>query len=474
MALVGDQVARLESYPLYHSSLGDDAIDLAEYAGLSLYPWQQGVLRHSLGEKPDGQWAAPDVGLIVPRQNGKGAIIEARELAGLFLLKEQLIIHTAHLFPTAKEGFSRVARLIRETPELAEKVNIKAGNGDVGIYTNDGKQALRFLARSGGGGRGFSADCLIMDEAYNVSLEMVDALAPTMGAMPNPQIWWTSSAGFAFSDQLRAIRNRGMSGDDPYLAYFEWSVDEENFDPSDPREWARANPSLGYRMKEDFFRRRWEESKEENVAGFSREHLGVWDMSSTNAAILDSDWQGCLDRDSEIDGDRITVAIDVNMERRASVVVAGHSLDGRVQAEVVRNDEGTDWILDTVRALMAEWDVLGVSLDSSGPAGGLLADFTEANIDVRALGNRGACQASINMLEKIIDRTFVHIGQPILSQAAGVGMKKHVGDLWRFDRVNEGADMTPLVAASLAVNNLSFVVGAELKAESEKTYKWFW
>ena len=33
------------------------------------------------------------MGLICSRQNGKGALLEARELAGLFLLGEELILH---------------------------------------------------------------------------------------------------------------------------------------------------------------------------------------------------------------------------------------------------------------------------------------------------------------------------------------------------------------------------------------------
>lgn len=57
--------------PLWHSSAADDAIDLAAVAGLELLPWQQLVLRNALGEKHD-RWAAFEVGLVVPRQNGKG------------------------------------------------------------------------------------------------------------------------------------------------------------------------------------------------------------------------------------------------------------------------------------------------------------------------------------------------------------------------------------------------------------------
>jgi phage terminase large subunit-like protein len=47
-------------------------------AGLELDPWQQFVIHNALGERPDGKWAAFEVGVEVPRQNGKGGLLEAR------------------------------------------------------------------------------------------------------------------------------------------------------------------------------------------------------------------------------------------------------------------------------------------------------------------------------------------------------------------------------------------------------------
>ena len=94
------------------SSAADDAIELAAMAGLVLDDWQQFVLRNSLGERADGTWAAPTVGLVCPRQNGKNAILEARELAGLFVFKESVIVHSAHEQATASEQFRRVESLI--------------------------------------------------------------------------------------------------------------------------------------------------------------------------------------------------------------------------------------------------------------------------------------------------------------------------------------------------------------------------
>jgi phage terminase large subunit-like protein len=53
------------------------ALEICELAGLDLDPWQQFLLTSSLGEREDGKWAAFEVGVVVPRQNGKGGTLEA-------------------------------------------------------------------------------------------------------------------------------------------------------------------------------------------------------------------------------------------------------------------------------------------------------------------------------------------------------------------------------------------------------------
>ena len=87
LALEGEQRPAHSSVPDSVSSAGAEAVELAQMAGLDLDPWEAWVLEQSLGEREDGKWAAFEVGLICPRQNGKGTVLEARELAGLFLLE---------------------------------------------------------------------------------------------------------------------------------------------------------------------------------------------------------------------------------------------------------------------------------------------------------------------------------------------------------------------------------------------------
>src|SRR6266705_5639656 len=106
---MGNQRPRLYSSPDgTKSPIGREAIELAASAGLELDPWQSWCIDEMLSTRPGGKWAAFENCIIVGRQNGKGAILEARELAGLFLLRERLIIHTAHEFKTSEEAFLRI------------------------------------------------------------------------------------------------------------------------------------------------------------------------------------------------------------------------------------------------------------------------------------------------------------------------------------------------------------------------------
>ena len=86
----------------------DEVRDLCAAYDLILNPWQERVLEIALGEREDGTWSASRLGLVVGRQSGKTALFEARELAGLLLYGDKLMIHSAHLVPTALEAFQRI------------------------------------------------------------------------------------------------------------------------------------------------------------------------------------------------------------------------------------------------------------------------------------------------------------------------------------------------------------------------------
>jgi hypothetical protein len=375
--LVGSQTPRVHSFPEYVTSAGQEAVELAESAGLYLDPWQQLVLRDSLGERRDGRWSAFEVGLIVPRQNGKGSVLEARELFGLFLGGDRMIVHTSHLFSTSLEGFRRIRELIESTPDLDRKVNqYRQTTGQEGIELKSGAR-LRFMARSKGSGRGFTGDLVIWDEAYELVDEHVDALMPTLSARPNPQIWYTSSPVLD-SDTgapLTSMRKRGIAGGSS-LAYFEWSA-EPGTDLDDRAAWTQSNPALGIRITEEFVARERDAMTDE---GFARERLCIWppDGSAQWQVITKTQWTAAATSD-EVDHDPVALALDVHPDRHQScLAVAGGRPDGDVGMAIVEHATGTDWVVSRTVAEVRNLKPCRLVINAAGAAASVIPDITKA------------------------------------------------------------------------------------------------
>ncbi|HXO85910.1 MAG TPA: hypothetical protein VN803_10360, partial [Gemmatimonadales bacterium] len=367
----GAQRPRLCHIAPYVESTGDEAIALAAMAGLHLDDWQQFVLRESLGERPDGRWVAKTVGLCVPRQNGKGSILEARELAGLFLLDEQLIIHTAHLQKTATSHFRRLRNLIKRVPEFESRVvSAPTGKGSEAIHLDTG-QTIFFATRSGGGGRGLTADLIVYDEAMYLSEQDRSSLAPTMAARSmdgNIQTWYAGSA----VDQLdpahdgvpfAQVRQRGIDGAKG-VTYFEWSAEGDDPDAipaavaADPTVQAVANPSRGIRISAEWIEH--ERTVELGPRGFAVERLGIgdWpDITDASLRVISSEkWQAarCTDESKRIEGVR-TFAADVNPSRTwGAICVAGRRDDDLLHFATVVHLRGTGWMLERMEALHAD------------------------------------------------------------------------------------------------------------------------
>ena len=91
----GEQEPRIRIEPKRSFSDGSDAVELAESLCMYPDPWQRLVLEAWLGRDENDKFTSTTCGLSVPRQNGKNALLEFRELYGLCVIGEQ-ILHSAH------------------------------------------------------------------------------------------------------------------------------------------------------------------------------------------------------------------------------------------------------------------------------------------------------------------------------------------------------------------------------------------
>lgn len=421
-------------------------VELASKAGLFLDPWQEFALECALWEMPswddDGlwEWAAFEVGLLVPRQNGKGTILEAREIAGLFLFEEDLILHSAHEFKTSGEAFRRVKMVVENNSWMLRKVasfSTAHGNegielkptpviiGPTGVMTGGRVCRLRFVARTGGSARGFTANLVVWDEAFNLPETVVGAQLPTLSAVRNPQLWYTSSAVdkdvHAYGLTLARVRVRALAeakaaaegvrggdgasydeydelADDGYggLAWLEWSADEaayaeaQRVSARQVREfiaqvpqWQAANPGVGFRLRARKIAR---ELRAMGAKTFAVERLGLGDWPDVDADAGRVDmarWAELADPHTRPVGRRIALALEVSPDGRTAALASGSRRDDgswHVKVTDHRPGGGTGWVVPRIVDLCARYEVCAILLNPASPAGALLADLAEAGV----------------------------------------------------------------------------------------------
>ena len=448
--------------PDWHSTAGGEAADLAASVGIEMDPEQRLLLDVMLAERADGSWAAFEVAVVQGRQNGKTAALEAAVLHDLFLRSVPRIVWTAHRFRTAEDTFEDVAALCENYDHLRRRVDrVHRTPARMSITTTAGAR-IDFLARTGGGGRGLTADVVVLDEALYLQSTMMGALLPTLSARPNPQVRYASSAGLVESGVLRDVRDRGRKGGDPSLAYVEWGterggcasdgcqhvVGSDGCALDDERLWRTANPALDRRISTEFVRN---ERRALTPAEFARERLGWWeDPAEVDSEMAVADWD-LLGDDSAAPGGQVVLAVDVSLGfASAAIVACGTGRDGRPVVEVVEHAPGTTWVVDRLAGLVRDHGCGPVGLDPSGPSGTLLPDLGAAGVAFDSLAGPRMTQACGAFLAAVLSGDVVHRGQRALHDAVAGARRRTVGDAWKWSRKDSGVDISPLVAATIA------------------------
>ena len=497
----GSAAPRVSTHPDYVDTFGPDAVELMARCGQIMDPWQAAALDVMLGIRDDGKWACFEYAEWCPRQNGKGAILEARAMAGMFLLGERLIMWSAHEYKTAMEAFRRVVTLLgRLGTKLSETlyeldgvdddgnptvfyVKVNNTNGEEGLERLDTGQRLKFIARSKGSGRGFSGDVNIIDETFAYTNTQQAALMPTMSARPNPQIIYASSPPLTgeTGEVMYALRLRGdptaprPKDADPYqpddaLGYRDFGLagDLDNLtgiDLGDRAHWQAANPSMAARRADgsgltaDFVAK---EHRAMDPVDFARERLGIWprfvgDGVPTWQVISEAAWEARCNTESELDG-RPAFGVYVPPDRSYTAIgTAGASTLGGRHIEITGRDglldyrPGTKWVVSRLKELEKHKPSALVIDDKA------LADEAEAAGLVVHRATPGdvvtGCQLFYDGVAGPDEqaRDVWHIGQKEVDDAVEGAVKRDVGGSWAWARRDLAVEVTTLPALSLAL-----------------------
>lgn len=307
----GSQEPRIWVCPKYKATDGDDAALLMQAYGHKLDPWQKLVVDDWLGKDSDGDYIVTSAGLSMPRQNGKNVCLEAREFFGMVINAEK-ILHTAHQVRTTKSSFRRLASMFTDLrhPDVMGMVkSIRYTNGEESIELQNGG-SIMYSARSRQGGRGIDGiSLLVYDEAQELTDEQAQAIMATLAASATGrrQIIYTGTPPYPScpGDVFRARRSVCLESPGKHDCWHEWSVAGESIDDIDTGNkdlWYMTNPSLGFRLTEEFTS---EERSTLSKDGFARERLGWWSpilAAITDNAIDQDAWKACRSMASHPEG----------------------------------------------------------------------------------------------------------------------------------------------------------------------------
>ncbi|WP_420123723.1 hypothetical protein [Nakamurella sp.] len=425
---------------------GREAVELARAYGVPLDDWQAAIVRGVLRESGGG-WSAAQAGLVVGRQNGKGQILVALELAGLLLLRE-CVLHTAHAVKTSSDAFRRLVAVVDSHDDLTRLVRRRSHQVGMEYLEFASGARVSFTTRSASAGRGLSIDRLVVDEAEDLPAAEVGALAPTVFARPRAQSLYVGTAPGPTHDAeaFTTMRRAAHEGLNPRLAWWEWCA-EWGADIDDRDLWVRVNPAVAAGRVP--IQAVMDDRSILPTDQFRAERLSMFLPRGSGPVVFDAErWEALTDPDST-PARSIAIGVDAPPSRDAATVcIAGRRADDLLHIEWYETQDGLGWLPGWVAQRLTP-HVRAVVMDARNPCAEL--DWTSAGVRPTLAGTREVVAAAGALFDAVADEKTRHRGQVELTRAVlGAAQRPMAGGQgFGWDRKAPGS--SALLAVSLAV-----------------------
>ena len=447
---MGSQTPSVRIAPEYDQTDGEDAARILSVGRLHVDPWQAEVLRDWMGREGE-TWSAPTCGLSVPRQNGKTLITAGRIVSGMVMYSEW-VIYTAHLQKTATETFMELKGLFESRGLLKYVKEIKAALGREQIILKNGGR-VQFVARTRNGGRGLHGDCLVFDEAQELTSEQQASFLPAISASKNPQTIYLGTppdencSGTVFRD----IREKARKGLSETTAWTEFSVDEIG-DVSDRSRWAACNPALGRRMRETTIASECDQMDEDT---FARERLGWWSpvVEHKLEYVLNAEqWNKCVSGELKPEG-KTAYAVKISVDGM-ELCLAGAVIpkDGKARISLIKRvstTQGFSWLATWLNERYSKASC--VVIDGRNGADLLIdriCDTWKAKGSIVKPSAKGMVDAVSTLMDAVNEETLTWYRlQEDLDNSARTSTKRAIGGGFGFG----GENPLPIEACSLAL-----------------------
>lgn len=422
---------------------------MARQLGIRLMAWQEQVLEVATELLADGTFAYREIIVTVPRQNGKTTLLLVKEIHRAILWaarahRPQRLVYTAQ---TGRDGVKKVLEdqvpIILASPFAAVIDSVRKVNGSEGLVFVGGSR-LDVLASSESAGHGRTVDEGYIDEAFDdVDDRREQAILPAMSTRPDGQLWVVSTQGTDASLYLNRKIDAGREAilHPSEIAYFEWSADE-TLPVGDVATWRSCMPAWGVTVRERAIRHAYETMTE---GEFRRAFLNQ--RTASDERVIPQDVWDQVCSPSVIPEGRVVFAFDCNPERSSgSVAVADQ--DGNIEL-MPDADRGTGWIVPRVLQLTTKWNA-PAAVDPAGPAGAFIPELESAGVEIIPLGSGEFVKACGVFYDAVLQQQMQVLKDGRLDAALAAAKKRPVGDAWAWTRKSSTADISPIVAATVA------------------------
>ena len=413
-------------------------------------PWQHDLAMVAGELADDGVGFRYGVVVVhVPRRAGKTLGAMSGALARLDLIPDARCWYTAQTREVAAKLFrDEWAPMIEP---LARLYRLRKSQGSEGVHKRRGSSRLQLFAPTADALHSANADTAIVDEAWSFDLDQGAAIesgiTPAQLTRPWRQLWIVSAGGTIESTYLDRWLTLGEAGT-PGVALFDYGA-PAGADIADPAVWRAAHPAYGYTIGDAALAHEWETRIDDSA--FARSILNVWPRPSELAAAGGLDvavWRRQAAPGRQLD--RVdAVAFDIAADRSgAAIALAGRSGDG-VAVEIVDARPGIGWLFAAVKAQRAAHRGAQLVADALVTAS-VVAELTRARVVVRAVGAGDHARSCSTFTDLLDQGRMWHRAQTALDDAVAAARRRPYGDGWLWSRARSGADISPLIAATLA------------------------
>jgi hypothetical protein len=453
-------------------TLGGKAARVMEALGYPPMPWQRYVLDVALEIDPaTGRFAHREVGLSVPRQQGKTQQILGLMVHRCMALDRQNVVYAAQTRNDARKRWEDEFLVTLDDSRLSNRYRVRKSNGNEAILFPAKRSRLGITSNTEKAGHGPPLDLGVIDEAFAHEDDRLEqAFSPAMLTRPMAQLVWASAGGTEKSVWLNKKRKAGReiierlweTGERTSVAYFEWFA-PDHLPRDQPSTWRIALPALGHTVTEDVIRSELEKMADD-PSGFDRAYLNRTRKATPPADpnVPKEAWAALVGERWRPGGD-VALAVDVADSRDfASIAVASAREDGRTHLELVDRRAGTDWVVPAITRLTRLWRPLAVAVAGRSPAASLVDEMVAAGLrspgqsdpaergDLVVLRQGDLIEACGQIADAMKQGRLTHIDQVPLTAAVNGARTRRSGDAWTLDRRSSPVDISPLVAVTLA------------------------